>query len=79
MYAAGIKNIDLYFIITEVAGPVILFLSLSVVLPYMLAEALNTIPGKLLSFPDDHLHCAIQVYHFQCSTSLYELFIHRLH
>ena len=47
VYAAGIKNIDLYFIITEVAGPVILFLSLSVVLPYVLAEAFSMVPGKL--------------------------------
>ena len=47
VYTAGIKNIDLYFIITEVAGPAILILSLSVVLPYVFAEVFNMIPGKL--------------------------------
>ena len=77
VYTAGVKNIDMYFIITEVAGPVILMLSLSVVLPYVLAEALITIPG--------HSHVAIemihyllyflQVFHIQCNTSYYELFI----
>ena len=46
VYTAGIKNIDLYFIITEVAGPVILMLSLSVVIPYVLAEAIITIAGN---------------------------------
>ena len=46
VYAAGVKNIDLNFIITEVAGPYILILSLSVVLPYVLAQALISIPGN---------------------------------
>lgn len=52
VYTAGIKNIDLYFIITEVAGPVIVFLSILVVVPYVFAGTLIAIPG--LSLPMQH-------------------------
>ena len=78
VYTAGVKNIDLYFIATEVAGPVILMLSLSVVLPYVLAEALITVPGDCHVIIEmvNYLLYPLQVFHIQCNTSYYELFIH---
>ena len=78
VYTAGVKNIDLYFIITEVAGPVILMLSLSVVLPYVLAEALISIPGdwRVVVEIVNYLLFLLQVSHIQCNMSYYELFIH---
>ena len=77
MYAAGVKNIDVYFIITEVAGPVILFLSLSVVTPYVMAESLSSIPGNYCHCVMSHLFMwCVQACHVQCSTLCYELFIH---
>ena len=47
MYANGIRNIDLHFIIRKLATPVISVLLLSLCVPYIIAAGVVPIVGEL--------------------------------
>lgn len=50
MYANGIRNIDLHFIVRGLAAPVICVLLLSLSVPYTISKGITPLLGELLHF-----------------------------
>lgn len=50
VYANGIRNIDLHFIIQKLAAPVISVLLLSLTVPYVIAVGITPLIGEFWSF-----------------------------
>ncbi|CAH2283597.1 E3 ubiquitin- ligase MARCH6 isoform X2 [Pelobates cultripes] len=78
VYANGIRNIDLHFIIRKLAAPVISVLLLSLCIPYIIAAGIVPYIGKYfltLSFLGYQVLAAILLFHCSCPFSVHFSFL----